>query len=86
MLGSKNSSNSNRLKELAELQAQAFLIDSYKEINLNMLKNIKKIGITAGASAPDILVQQVIDFLKQHMNIKLSHLETVQENVVFNVP
>ncbi|QGR02583.1 4-hydroxy-3-methylbut-2-enyl diphosphate reductase [Ehrlichia ruminantium] len=86
VLGSKNSSNSNRLKELAALQAHAFLIDSYKEIDLNILKNVKKIGITAGASAPDILVQQVIDFLKQHMNIKLLHLETVQENIAFNIP
>ncbi|GAT75392.1 4-hydroxy-3-methylbut-2-enyl diphosphate reductase [Ehrlichia ruminantium] len=43
-------------------------------------------GITAGASAPDILVQQVIDFLKQHMKVKLSDLEIVQESVTFNVP
>ncbi|GAT77381.1 4-hydroxy-3-methylbut-2-enyl diphosphate reductase [Ehrlichia ruminantium] len=86
ILGSKNSSNSNRLKELAAIQTQAFLIDSYKEIDLNLLNDITKIGITAGASAPDILVQQVIDFLKQHMKVKLSDLEIVQESVTFNVP
>ena len=86
ILGSKNSSNSTRLKELGELKAPSFLIDSYREIDLKHLKNIKKIGITAGASAPEILIKEVINFLKQHMNIKLSELEITKENIVFNVP
>ena len=86
VLGSKNSSNSTRLKELAELKVPSFLINSYKEIDLNDLKNVKKIGITAGASAPEILIQEVINFLKQHMNIKLSDLEITQENIAFNIP
>ncbi|ABD45537.1 4-hydroxy-3-methylbut-2-enyl diphosphate reductase [Ehrlichia chaffeensis str. Heartland] len=86
VLGSKNSSNSNRLKELAELKTPAFLIDSYQEINLDILKDVNKIGITAGASAPEILITEVIDLLKQHMNIKLSDLEVIRENVAFNIP
>ncbi|WDM85767.1 4-hydroxy-3-methylbut-2-enyl diphosphate reductase [Ehrlichia sp. JZT12] len=86
VLGSKNSSNSTRLKELAELKVPSFLIDSYKEIDLNNLKKVKKIGITAGASAPEILIQEIINCLKQHMNIKLSDLEITQENIAFNIP
>ncbi|AUO54697.1 4-hydroxy-3-methylbut-2-enyl diphosphate reductase [Ehrlichia canis] len=86
ILGSKNSSNSNRLKELAKLKAPAFLIDSYKEIDLSLLQNVEKIGITAGASAPEILITEVIDSLKQHLNIKLSNLEITKENIAFNIP
>ncbi|KJV65385.1 MULTISPECIES: 4-hydroxy-3-methylbut-2-enyl diphosphate reductase [Ehrlichia] len=86
ILGSKNSSNSNRLKELAELKTPSFLIDSYREIDLDLLKDVTKIGITAGASAPEILVKEVIDSLKQHMNITLSNLEVIQENIAFNIP
>ena len=86
ILGSKNSSNSNRLKELAELKTPSFLIDSYKEIDLDLLKDVTKIGITAGASAPEILIKEVIDSLRQHINITLSDLEVIQENIAFNIP
>ncbi|CEI85384.1 4-hydroxy-3-methylbut-2-enyl diphosphate reductase [Ehrlichia minasensis] len=86
ILGSKNSSNSNRLKELAKLKTSAFLIDSHKEIDFNLLQDVEKIGITAGASAPEILITEVINSLKQHLNIKLSNLEIAKENIAFNIP
>lgn len=65
VVGSQNSSNSNRLKELAEKKGRvAYLIDNASEIQDHWLQNINYIGVTAGASAPEILVQQVIDKLK----------------------
>ncbi|MDN5471859.1 MAG: 4-hydroxy-3-methylbut-2-enyl diphosphate reductase, partial [Hafniaceae bacterium] len=65
VVGSKNSSNSNRLAELAQRAGiPAFLIDSAEDIREEWLKDVKRIGVTAGASAPDILVQDVIKRLQ----------------------
>lgn len=66
MVGSKNSSNSNRLAELAQrMGKRAFLIDDAKDIQEEWVKEVKCVGVTAGASAPDILVQNVVARLQQ---------------------
>lgn len=90
VLGSVNSSNSNRLKELAErLKKPAYLIDSAKDIQANWIIGKKFIGITAGASAPEFLVQEVIKYLKTFPNCQeclVSELMGVEEKVTFALP
>jgi len=87
VVGSPNSSNSNRLRELSErMNTQAYLIDNADEIQQKWLVPAKKIGITAGASAPAILVQQVIDRLKELGADEPTELDGREENVVFSIP
>lgn len=90
VLGSVNSSNSNRLKELAErLGKPAYLIDTVKDIQLSWLIGKGSIGITAGASAPEFLVQEVIKYLKTLPNWQeclVSELIGIEENVRFALP
>ncbi len=87
VIGSKNSSNSNRLKELAQnLSIPSYLIDNADEININWLTNINTIGVTAGASAPEILVNGVIATLQTYNFKNVHNLNTVDENVVFALP
>ena len=86
VIGSKNSSNSNRLREVSErCGTPAYLIDGVNDIDSIWLKDKANVGITAGASAPEILVQQVIDYLKKS-NTQVQLLETVKENVTFSLP
>ncbi|VAW36148.1 4-hydroxy-3-methylbut-2-enyl diphosphate reductase [hydrothermal vent metagenome] len=88
VVGSVNSSNSNRLHELAERQGiKAYLIDDAGCIKLDWLHNIHSIGVTAGASAPEKLVQDVIDFLAENtQNISINELHGEPENMVFALP
>ena len=87
VVGSPNSSNSNRLRELSErMNTQAYLIDNASEIDPAWLEDEPKIGITAGASAPAILVQQVIDRLNELGAAEPVELEGREENVVFSIP
>ncbi|WP_051206160.1 4-hydroxy-3-methylbut-2-enyl diphosphate reductase [Oceanospirillum maris] len=87
VVGSPNSSNSNRLRELSErMNTQAYLIDNADEIQQKWLVPAKKIGITAGASAPAILVQQVIDRLEELGADEPTELDGREENVVFSIP
>jgi 4-hydroxy-3-methylbut-2-enyl diphosphate reductase len=88
VVGSINSSNSNRLHELAERQGvTAYLIDDAESINLDWLKSASKIGVTAGASAPEKLVQDVISFLSnQHKNMTITEIDGISENMVFALP
>lgn len=87
VLGSKNSSNSNRLAELAnKMGTKAYLIDFAENIDLNWLKNVQTIGITAGASAPEVLVQSVIEFLKKHGVTQVEDLDVLTENMFFEIP
>lgn len=87
VVGSKNSSNSNRLAELASrMQKPAFLIDGAEDIKTEWLTDKNIIGLTAGASAPDILVRQVIDKLKELGANSVVELQGREENIVFEVP
>ena len=87
VVGSPNSSNSNRLKELAErMGCESYLIDSVDEINREWLGGKHKFGVTAGASAPEILVQQVVNFLQQYTGNRPQELQGVEEHIVFSMP
>lgn len=87
VVGSQNSSNSNRLRELAEKEGiTAYLIDSAKEIQSEWLKGVAKVGVTAGASAPEILVKQVIEQLKSMGGIEAEEIEGKPEDIVFVLP
>lgn len=87
VVGSKNSSNSNRLAELAQRAGKlARLIDSADDIQEAWLKDVTCVGVTAGASAPDILVQQVIQRLRELGGVDVTELSGREENIVFEVP
>jgi len=86
VVGSRNSSNSNRLREIAaNKRIEGYLIDSEDDINLEWLANKSCIGVTAGASAPELLVQNVVNFLQQHGAGKASSLGFT-EDVIFPLP
>ncbi|CRY54580.1 MULTISPECIES: 4-hydroxy-3-methylbut-2-enyl diphosphate reductase [Yersinia] len=87
VVGSKNSSNSNRLAELAQRMGKsAYLIDSAADIQESWLAGAARIGVTAGASAPDILVQQVISRLQELGAGGSIELSGREESIVFEVP
>ena len=87
VIGSKNSSNSNRLAELASrMGVQSRLIDGPEDIEASWLEGVKTIGITAGASAPEVLVQSVILHLKGLGVTEVANLEGLEENMFFEVP
>lgn len=87
VVGSKNSSNSNRLAELAQRVGKpAYLIDSAADIKETWLQGVSNIGVTAGASAPDVLVQEVIRRLKILGGKDVQELSGREENIVFEVP
>ena len=87
VVGSPNSSNSNRLKELAErLGCDSYLIDSVDDIEPAWFNGKLRFGITAGASAPEVLVQQVVKHLQEIGHIEPQELEGVEENIVFSMP
>ena len=87
VIGSPNSSNSNRLVEVAERAgARAYLINNAEKIDLAWLHDSKAVGVTAGASTPEILIREVIEFLQQHGFDSIQELQTVEENVHFSLP
>jgi len=87
VVGSPNSSNSNRLREVAKnLKVPAYLIDNASELKPEWLQGKPRVGITAGASAPEVLVQEVITRLKELGVVTVREAEGIQENVVFPLP
>jgi len=87
VVGSPNSSNSNRLRELGErMGAKAYLIDNADEIQPDWLTNAKAVGITAGASAPEVLVKEVVNKLIELGGEQPQELQGQEENVVFSLP
>lgn len=87
VVGSPNSSNSNRLREVAErLGTPAYLIDNASEIDENWLAGISNIGVTAGASAPEVLVDEVIECLQKKGATGVANSGDVRENMYFSLP
>jgi 4-hydroxy-3-methylbut-2-enyl diphosphate reductase len=87
VVGSPNSSNSNRLREVAHnLNVPAYLVDNASELKPEWLQGKQRVGITAGASAPEVLVQEVIARLKEMGVVSVRELDGINENVVFPLP
>ncbi|WP_031432971.1 4-hydroxy-3-methylbut-2-enyl diphosphate reductase [Methylomarinum vadi] len=87
VVGSPNSSNSNRLREIAEqLGKPAYLIDTYRDLQREWLEGIDVVGVTAGASAPEVLVQEVISQLKEWGGESIVENQGIEEKVVFSLP
>jgi 4-hydroxy-3-methylbut-2-enyl diphosphate reductase len=87
VVGSPNSSNSNRLREIAEKHGtRAYLIDGPEDINRDWLEGVEQVGVTAGASAPEVLVERVIARLQEWGAETVLNTEGKQEQVVFSLP
>ncbi len=87
VIGSQNSSNSNRLREIgAEANVPTYLIDDPDSVSSSWFDDISSVGITAGASAPEILVQQVVAHLRKLRDIEVEQLDGVDERVHFRMP
>ncbi|MEW6993178.1 4-hydroxy-3-methylbut-2-enyl diphosphate reductase [Colwelliaceae bacterium MEBiC 14330] len=87
VVGAKNSSNSNRLKELAsKIGVTSYLIDTADDIETSWLEGINKVGVTAGASAPAILIMQVVEALKGYGGRQVIEHPGKEESIVFAVP
>ncbi len=87
VVGSPNSSNSNRLREVAQgCGAEAHMVDSAEQLRAEWSAGKRRIGVTAGASAPEVLVQAVIDKLKELGATRVVQLDGIEEHVVFSLP
>jgi 4-hydroxy-3-methylbut-2-enyl diphosphate reductase len=87
VVGSRTSSNSNRLRELAErLGTPAHMVDGADDLRPEWFEGRARVGLTAGASAPDILVQQVIDRLRALGALSVRKMDGVEEKVHFPLP
>jgi len=88
IIGSRNSSNSVRLVEVAKKSgcANSILLHSESKIPYDQIENISTIGISSGASAPEILVKNFISELKKRFTISIDEVETIKEDVVFKIP
>jgi 4-hydroxy-3-methylbut-2-en-1-yl diphosphate reductase len=87
VVGSRNSSNSNRLRELADWRGiPAYLIDGAQDIEPAWVQDAARVGVTAGASAPEILVQQVVERLRELGGTLVSELPGRAEHIVFTLP
>ena len=87
VVGSPTSSNSNRLAELArKLGVEAYMVDSPEELQVEWLVGKSRVGLTAGASAPEILVKQVIDRIKSMGAVSVRKLDGIEETIKFPLP
>lgn len=87
VVGSPNSSNSNRLRELAErMNCKAYLIDNAGEMKKEWFEGVEAVGVTAGASAPEILIQEVLNQLQDWGGDIPDELKGIEENVTFSLP
>lgn len=88
VIGSANSSNSNRLVEVAKVYgcAKAFLVPRATDIPWDQLQGVELLGLTAGASAPDVLINEVVDALRGRYAVTVEEVVLTQENVTFNIP
>ena len=87
VVGSENSSNSNRLKEIStRAGVPSYLLDSANDLDVTWLENKNNIGLTAGASAPEVLVQSIINKLKSCGAMNVINSDGVEENITFKIP
>ena len=88
IVGSQQSSNSQRLVEVAKKNGskESFLVHQDFELPIELIKNAKCIGVSSGASAPDVLVDRLLDQIKEIRKIKVEEVEIVKENVEFKLP
>jgi len=87
VIGSTNSSNSNRLVEVArEHGADSHLIDNHLQVDQAWLEGVETVGITSGASAPEELVEKLVDFFRERGATDVAELRTVHEDVRFMLP
>ena len=87
VVGSPNSSNSNRLREVAQNRGtESHMVDSAKDLDPEWLRGRRRVGVTAGASAPEVLVQEVIARLMELGAVKVTQLKGIDENVTFPLP
>jgi 4-hydroxy-3-methylbut-2-enyl diphosphate reductase len=87
VVGSPNSSNSNRLREIAEkLGKRSYLIDDANQLKQEWIEGVERIGVTAGASAPEILVKQVVSRLQEWGGQQVVERDGIEEKVVFSLP
>ena len=87
VVGSPNSSNSNRLREVAQRRGTpAYLVDSADDIRLEWLEGVERVGVTAGASAPEVLVEGVLEHLRQRYGGEVVNQPGREENMVFRLP
>ncbi|MEP2943683.1 MAG: 4-hydroxy-3-methylbut-2-enyl diphosphate reductase [Hyphomicrobiales bacterium] len=88
VVGAPNSSNSQRLREVAERAGckKSYLVQRATELNWDKLSDIKTLGITAGASAPEVLVEEVLDAFSERYTLEIEVIDTIKEDVVFNLP
>ena len=89
VIGSQNSSNSNRLRDLGEESGvPSYLINGEADLDKNWFKNVERVGLTAGASAPEILVQEVVTKIKEFNGgaLKVSDMDGIEENTIFALP
>ena len=87
VVGSSNSSNSTRLAELAKQEGvESVLVGNIESFDLSILLNKKKVGITAGASAPEILVKNLIKKIQSNYDILIDEMSGIEENIIFKLP
>ena len=87
VVGSPNSSNSNRLREVAQhMGAQAYMVDRAADLKAEWIAGKRRVGVTAGASAPQVLVDELIARLKELGAADVQQLDGITENVVFTLP
>jgi len=87
VVGSPNSSNSNRLREVAQhMGARAYMVDTAADLKPDWIEGCRRVGVTAGASAPDVLVNEVLERLMEFGATRVQPLEGIAEHVVFSLP
>jgi 4-hydroxy-3-methylbut-2-enyl diphosphate reductase len=87
VVGAQNSSNSNRLREIAEESGvPGYLVADGSQVDPAWLKGVNVVGLTAGASAPEVLVEDVIDALRRVAPVEVSTLDGIEESVRFRLP
>lgn len=88
VIGAPNSSNSNRLAEVGEAYGcrKALLIQRAADIDFDWLDDVQTLGLTAGASAPEVLVEEVIDMIAEYFEVNVEEVRITEENVIFKVP